>query len=974
MFLDKSKMLIAIMMMYSLIITGCKNQDLIKEDELNKSDKYVCSTNEFSDFIPVLLNSSETNENLVLNGFIQMESSDIVDGTATNTFIVDTILEKRVSDLLYVADYNSYITIECKNDEYNVNLYDESGANKKTIFSTDEGCLLELSCDADGDIAIPVYIIDSEDKIHIENIYKYDLKSEKDVMLDISHKSGFDTPDKMPVSLKSGDFNGYITSIYNNSTKQYSVVKYDDNFDYEFTFENNHNIVYLDDNYLGYSFTDGADQLLIHRVEDEYVETDIYDMKSGSYIDTIAVLQERNSMTYDGLGTFLYFFSENGSLKGVNTFGEVTDLFSTECIIRDLYEREGDICYAGYINHSNTDVVYTLNSDSDVAETTYVKKNGKNNLEYMFSFCDEDNNMFHLFQDENLQCYLNNVSAGEENLEQVLNVPDLNLYKYLTNSNKLCGVYYNDLQNYYAIIYDLTTCEEQKYDLGEFGINPEFYLKNESIYILSEDEKKNTIIHVYDFNTGMLNKLTEIEGDSYRFTLKSSEYDFCCYSIDGVYGYKENKLNLIFDWNKYCTIPEIFDVCVNNDSTYTIVGNDVKHSLNFYKFCKTNENIPEKQMVYLAENMGLNDIVGTESASSRLLNAIDEFNKNNSRYFIQTQYVTDEDLNIMLLSDSAPDIIVSRGSINPSILKITADLSERIPVKLKKDPYSCSLINLGKNDDEIHELFPEYLFITLYGEKQKLKNMDFSTVDSFTKNIYKLNSESVFYGITQMDLFNIMIGTNLVGYTDKSASSIKFDDKFIDLLEIIKNNAVPDSYRDMGDDELYNMYFSNSSERFSNDLCSFDISYMSLYLYNNMLEYGEIKDPLLIGIPSIDSACVPVSPEYSLSIIKSSDNIEGAWCFIETLFSDNYQDGLKTSMPVLHSSLKKQSKSLHINKKVYEQIENMIENNAVLSYNNESILYSISDNLNEYFNDEINGKELVRKIENKLNLYNSETE
>jgi hypothetical protein len=282
------------------------------------------------------------------------------------------------------------------------------------------------------------------------------------------------------------------------------------------------------------------------------------------------------------------------------------------------------------------------------------------------------------------------------------------------------------------------------------------------------------------------------------------------------------------------------------------------------------------------------------------------------------------------------------------------------------------LINLGKYNDEIHEIFPEFLFVTLYGESQKLKDIDFSTVSSFTKNTRKLKSKSVFYGITQMDLFDLMVGSDLTGYADRSVAQIKFDENLIDLMELIKEDAVPDNYRSTNDEELYNMYFSDSSERFSSDLCLFDISYMSLGLYNSLKEYGEVKDPLLIGIPSLNNAIVPVSPEYSLSITKSSDSIDGAWCFIETLLSEDYQDSLDSSMPILHSSLKKQSKSLHINKKTYEWIENMLEKNAVLIYNNEAIFYAITDNLNEYFNDEISGKELLNKIENKINLYNSE--
>lgn len=966
--LKKKLILICVLLGGIAAFFGCKGHDG-DISQTTENVNYSCTVSEFSDFSPSSLIASEKDASLILNGIIKNSSS---------TFFIDS--EEKSNDDLFSLDFNGeticdviqdkktgyyFIISYDEENNYSIVCYDINNDTSDTIYSTNENILYDVSISGN-ELIIPLFTMKT-DIISIDNVLKYNIASLKSEMINVSDIDEFSGSDLMPLSFHGGNFDGFIVEFYNMKNQEYSIVKYSSDLNCEYVLDKNNNVLLNDENYKGMCFSGDGNNFLLHRlVEDNVVETDIYEIKNGNYKDTVRIEQNYNNKFFDGTESWMYFFTDDELLNAVTYSGEVVELFSDYRCVDEVYEKKGVIYYTGHESRSNSDISYVLNSENIIADTLYVS--GTESQCYLFSFID-NGNIFRLYRDENERYYIKCVSDNSDECYTIFDISDYYIYEILNGSNTVCGIFSDDENNYRAVIFNLNDKKEFIYSIGNFKGDLDFYLKDSNLYILNETDDK-CIIYEYCFASGQINELSAMDNISLKFAVTNGDYDFCCFSGDGVYGYQNNELEYLFNWNEYKTIPHVYDICVNGESSFTIAGEDTEGLFKLYNFEKSEES-DEKRIIEMVSNMDLSNLLVSDS---RLLSTIEKYNDTNDDYFLQNKYVTDDELNLMLLSGNEPDIIALSGNGCSIVSEMAEDLSGYIPDDLKNDSYSSALLDLCKKDDKIYEIFPEYLFLTLYGENRNLEKTGLMSVKDFTANAGKTSCESLFYGISQTDLFYYLIFSDLYSYIDEEKSKISFDNELAEMLKIVKYSAVPDEYADSCDELIYQKYYGNSGDRFKKDLCMFEVSNMSLRLYESMIDYGDIDNPFLIGIPSSDGISVPVLPAYSVSILKSSENKNGAWSFMEYLISDDYQSKTDVYMPLKHSALKKQAKSCGIKNKIYNQIESMIENYAVMAFDNQILWDSVKDNLNEYFTDNISEEELLRKIANKVNLYYSETD
>ena len=140
-----------------------------------------------------------------------------------------------------------------------------------------------------------------------------------------------------------------------------------------------------------------------------------------------------------------------------------------------------------------------------------------------------------------------------------------------------------------------------------------------------------------------------------------------------------------------------------------------------------------------------------------------------------------------------------------------------------------------------------------------------------------------------------------------------------------------------------------------------------------MIENEACKDPVFVGIPSVSTGGVMVTPMYSVAIFESSENTNGAVQFIKMLLDDQIQNNVSPYIPLKTSSFDKIADSLNLKGKQIENIKNLVNEASVVEFDNNSLWNSIIDEVGAYFNNEITTEELLKSIENKYTLYYNET-
>lgn len=220
-------------------------------------------------------------------------------------------------------------------------------------------------------------------------------------------------------------------------------------------------------------------------------------------------------------------------------------------------------------------------------------------------------------------------------------------------------------------------------------------------------------------------------------------------------------------------------------------------------------------------------------------------------------------------------------------------------------------------------------------------------------------------------MFYDLIYNNLNYYIDQNSNIISFKENNISkLLELIKNNTVPDSYQ--SDDSKYDEYFGKSYDKFKDDLCLLSYGNFDINLYSNLEEYVDIEDPVYVGVPIGDKPCVTVMPIYSVSILKTSDKQDMAKSVIKQIISEDSQAKIE-SFPLNRKAFESLTKENGMKNDEIEKLENIIDNYVILEFDNDDILDALYDSVMEYFNDKISSEDLQHIIENKVNLLLSET-
>lgn len=426
---------------------------------------------------------------------------------------------------------------------------------------------------------------------------------------------------------------------------------------------------------------------------------------------------------------------------------------------------------------------------------------------------------------------------------------------------------------------------------------------------------------------------------------------------------------------------------------------------------------PKSDIVYLskkkASEVAEKTIItyGSLYMGSNVRSAIINFNKTNEKYRIQPkEYGTDDyatgiaQLNSDIVSGNSPDIIdLSYGNVNQYIEKgILEDLYPFFDKdsEIKKENYVESVLKAYERDGKLYAAMPSFGINTVIGRTSDVGTEMGWTIDELIALVKsKPEGTEVFSYATKESILSSLCIYGTSDLVDWSTGKCSFDSEdFIKMLEF-SNTFNSDS------EYVYDESAPSMPTKIRNGQLLFmmtNISDMQSYqMYEAM--YGE---PItFIGYPtSSGSGSSIMAGEVLLGISSKSKNKDGAWEFVRTFLSSDYQtaDNL-WSFPVLKTALEDKFKEAmepeyyedengeqvrtmktswgydDANFDIYEAtqeqvdaVKNLIENaDSVYEYNEE--MYSIiSEEAAAFFAGQKTAQDVANVIQSRVQIYVNE--
>ena len=308
--------------------------------------------------------------------------------------------------------------------------------------------------------------------------------------------------------------------------------------------------------------------------------------------------------------------------------------------------------------------------------------------------------------------------------------------------------------------------------------------------------------------------------------------------------------------------------------------------------------------------------VGALYINQDLRKNIIDFNKSSNKYHITVKsYNTDDyttgvtQFNNDIVSGTGPDIIdITNIDYNQyASMGVFEDLYPYMDkAGINRSDYLENVFKAYEIDGKLYAVIPQFVISTTMVKASKLSSPGW-TLSEMLDFVEQNNVENIFdYGSRSM-VFYYCIYNNMNEFMNWETGESSFDgEDFARVLEFAAK--FPDD-----EDINYSTEGDGISAKIRGDKVllmqtSFD-SVQEYQMYNGL--FGEKVN--FIGYPDVDrKGNMITSTSGSVAINASSKHKDGAWAFVSTLLSDEYQEGLvaENSMsygfPVKRSALEKQ--------------------------------------------------------------------
>ena len=373
----------------------------------------------------------------------------------------------------------------------------------------------------------------------------------------------------------------------------------------------------------------------------------------------------------------------------------------------------------------------------------------------------------------------------------------------------------------------------------------------------------------------------------------SGEYDFFYKDDKGMYGYsiKDKKTTKIMDYvaseidsnNSYGIVPLTSDTMIGTSWS----EESGKTMITLYSKVDPSE-VKDKISITMGSLYGTDDSIRSAAI---------KFNKENDKYRIEFKDFTDgnfetiEDaqakVNAEIAAGNIPDIIDLNGLpyqqyVSKGILEDLTPYYDKDDT-VKKEDILPSVLKAMEIDGKLYYVAPSFGLNTLVAAKKDVGDKTGWTFDEL-KQVLQEKGDGIrpFYSENKVDILNNFLYSSVDDYIDWTTGKCRFDsDDFKSILEIAGGGV--DEEMDYSEDAPSMPTLIKERKVLLADGSWFEPD--NVQLFKKMFN----EDISLIGYPCEDKNGSYFSFDTQLGIYSKSEVKDGAWEFIKTIMTKDYQ-------------------------------------------------------------------------------------
>lgn len=481
-------------------------------------------------------------------------------------------------------------------------------------------------------------------------------------------------------------------------------------------------------------------------------------------------------------------------------------------------------------------------------------------------------------------------SGQELGKEDITKILDLDQYSYFSK------VMMDSKERLIVVLEQSVKVLDENYQLvGEIKSEDNAYLEGAAV------TRDGNIICGFSSEDGAQVKVLDIDDKKWGETIKldlnyfsssnslmdgTDEYDFYYQDDSGIYGYSlaDNKSTKAMDYvasnltseNTYGIIP------IGKD---TMLGTlwDESGTTSLVKYTKVDPSeIKDKTVITF----------GAMYVDDSLKKAAIEFNKANTQYQIEFKdYSNEEDattkMNADIIAGNIPDILcLSSLPIEQYASKgILEDLNSYFEndSELNTSDLIPSLYEASQIDGKLYYIAPSFSVCTLVAKADDVGKESGWTFDDLKALLEeKGDSARPFYSENKSDMLYSFLNMGLDDFIDWQTGKCSFDQQdFKDILEICNSIGVDEENEYDEDGPSFPTMIKEGKILFNEGWVSLD----EIQLYEAMYD-GDIT---FIGYPNKDKEGSYFQVDNPIGIYSKSEVKDGAWEFIRTLMTKEYQ-------------------------------------------------------------------------------------
>lgn len=423
-------------------------------------------------------------------------------------------------------------------------------------------------------------------------------------------------------------------------------------------------------------------------------------------------------------------------------------------------------------------------------------------------------------------------------------------------------------------------------------------------------EENGISLATVDLEMGTIGEKTKFPGSFSNFFFYAGKgYDLYLTDSYGVYGFnigdsdKKQIMNFI---DSDLEIYGLYQVTGINGDDFFATYDDMETGNNVLAlFTKVPpEEVKEKQVIVLA----------MADSNWNVRRSAINFNKENEDYRISildygSLYATEDDymaginrLNTDIASGKVPDILLINDTM-PMESYISKGLFEDFKPYIEKDGeldinnFMPNIVEAFSVDGKMYSLVPSYSIHTILAKASDVGDERGWTVqEAMDLLASKPEGTQLLESTTRSTMLMYCMSMSGNQFIDWENGTCNFNsDEFIQMLEFIE------TFPDEIDDDIYtDEYWNNYESMWREGKVLASVYYLSNFRDYNNMEKGTFGEKItMIGFPSANEDGSVISADMQFALSAKSGNKEGAWAFLRTFLTDEYQkENITYSFPL----------------------------------------------------------------------------